>query len=176
MPRDQSFRKYPSQFSNPPKTFSNGPGWRTPSRWRARTVGKVVTPCARKAPGFRKGTRTAISNGEPRRVVVCGTTVMRARSWSPKAVLTTRAGRVLPARPKSMSQTSPRRGGGIFVVERFKHRGRSGANLFICQRPGIEGQRAAQDLAGKRALLVRRKMLEGFQQSLSFTAHALIVA
>jgi hypothetical protein len=35
---------------------------------------------------------------------------------SPKATLTTSAGRVFPAWPKSISQTSPRRGVAIFVV------------------------------------------------------------
>jgi len=42
-------------------------------------VGKVVTPWTRKAPGLRNGTRTAISKGEPRRLVVCGTTVISQR-------------------------------------------------------------------------------------------------
>lgn len=135
-----------------------------------------MTPCTRKAPGFRKGTRTAVSNGEPRKVVVCGTTVMRDRSLSPKATLTTTAGRVLPAKPKSISQTSPRRGVGIFLVEGLQQGGRSGADLLVLERTGIEGQGAAQDLVGKGAFFFRRQVFEGLQQGLGLAAHAPIVA
>ena len=42
------------------------------------------------------------------------------RSLSEKATLTTTAGLVLPAIPKSMSQTSPRCGVAIFSVQRLK--------------------------------------------------------
>jgi hypothetical protein len=52
---------------------------------------------------------TVDEKAEPRRLGVCGMTVMSARSWSPNAPLATRAGRVFPALPKSISQTSPRR-------------------------------------------------------------------
>ena len=47
---------------------------------------------------------TVDEKAEPRRLVVCGMTVMSPRSWSPNAPLTTTAGRVFPAMPKSISQ------------------------------------------------------------------------
>lgn len=126
--------------------------------------------------GLQEGNAYAISKGEPRKLVVWGTTVMRERSWSPKGTLTTSAGRVLPARPKSISQTSPRRGVGLFSLEGFKQSGRSSADLFIRERAGIEGQCAAQYLLGEGAFLLRRQLFEGFQQGLSLVAHDAILA
>jgi hypothetical protein len=65
----------------------------------------------------------------------------------------------LPANPKSISQTSPRLGTGIFLLEGRKQGGRSGADLFIRQRAGVEGQRAAQKLLGEGAFLFPRQVL-----------------
>jgi len=54
------------------------------------------------------------SNREPPALVVCGTSVTKARSASSTGTLSTRQGRVFAARPRSISQTSPRDGlGGI---------------------------------------------------------------
>ena len=70
---------------------------------------------------------------------------------SPNATLTTSAGRVLPAWPKSISQTSPRRGVGIFLVERFPKGCRRRTDLFISERTGVERQRTTQHLVSKGA-------------------------
>ena len=63
-------RKCPNQCSRPPKTLSRACDWRVPSGWSALTVGNVVTPCTRKALGFRNGTGRVISKGEPRKLVL----------------------------------------------------------------------------------------------------------
>src|SRR5262249_49814353 len=115
------------------------------------------------------------SDGESHNEVVCGTTVMSERSRSPKATLTTRAGRVLPAMPKSISQTSPRRGVGIVLVERGKQGVRSAADLLVRQRAGVPGQQPAQDLVGEGAFLLGRKLIEGVQQNLGVAAHRLLI-
>ncbi len=54
------------------------------------------------------------SKREPRVLVVCGTSVVSARSASPTETFKIRQGRVLAAMPRSTSHTSPRDGlGGI---------------------------------------------------------------
>ena len=81
---------------------------------------------------------------------MCGTTVINARSLSPKFTLTISAGRVLPAAPKSISQTSPRAGDGIFVIGVFAKRAGSRSDFIVRERTGVEGQRAAKHFLRKR--------------------------
>ncbi len=168
--------KQPSQSSSPPRTLSEASRGAVPSRWSALTVGNVVTPCTRNAPGLRNGTRAAISKDDPRRLVVWGITVISARSRLPKATLTMSAGRALPVMPKSMSQTSPRSGVGIFFVEGLKQNGRGGADLCIFKRSGIERQGAAQQFFCERALLFSRQMFEGVEQGRGLAGHVSKVA
>src|SRR5208337_289152 len=68
------------------------------------------------------------------------------------------------------------RGIAIFLLEGLEQAGRSGTDLFVFQRARVEGQRAAQKLLGKGALLFRRQAFEGLQQGLGVTAHAPIIA
>jgi hypothetical protein len=92
-----------------------------------------------KSAGLQEGNRYGYLNAEPRRLVVCGITVISARSWSPKAPLTTRAGRVFPAMPKSISQTSPRRGLAVILSLKGLEQGGGGsADFLVFQGPGIE--------------------------------------
>src|SRR5437667_3098015 len=72
----------PSQRNRPAKTTSNCSGLRAPSLRIDLTLGYVATFWTRKAPGFRKGTLTAILYWDPRRLVVWGTIVTNARSRS----------------------------------------------------------------------------------------------
>ncbi len=102
-------------------------------------------------------------------------TVISERSLSPNATLTTRAGRVFPAMPKSISQTSPRRGIAILSLKGCEERGRGSAYFLIFKRDGIQRQAAAQRFLSKGALLSRRKMLEGVQRCLGLAAHACIL-
>jgi hypothetical protein len=111
--------------------------------------------------GLEERNSQAISKGEPRRLVVCGTTVMSARSRSPKATLTTSAGRC---------------GVGIFLVEGLEQNSPSSADLFVHQGAGIEGQHAAENLVRQDGLLLGRKVLEGLQQGLTLVAHVPILA
>ena len=69
----------------------------------------MTSPWASNAPCFRNATGTTASNSVCRVDVVCGTRVISARSVSPIRVLTTRQGRTFAVRPRSTSQTSPRR-------------------------------------------------------------------
>src|SRR5262249_48672188 len=129
--------------------------------------GKCRDTLDQKGPGLQKRRPSRDLEGELRRLVVCGTTVMRARSWSPKATLTTSPGRVLPAWPKSISQTSQRLGVAIFlVVKRLPESDRGGTDLFVGKRAGVEGQGAAQDLLGESPLFFRRQVVEGLEQGL----------
>jgi hypothetical protein len=138
-------------------------------------VGNVVTPWTRKAPGFRKRTGTGrFANRpyyEPRRLVVCGMTVMGARSWFPKAPLTTRAGRVFPAMPKSISQASPRRGVVILFLKGLEQGGGGSVDFLVFQGSGIERQGTAQHLLRKGALLFHGEVFEGVQQCFGISAH-----
>jgi hypothetical protein len=59
--RRQGSCDFPSQRNNPSKTLAKASVGRAPRRWTARTVGNVVTPWTRKAPGFRKQTGTVTS-------------------------------------------------------------------------------------------------------------------
>lgn len=70
-----------------------------------------------------------------------------------------------------MSQSSPRRGAGIVLVKRPEESIRSRANVFIRERAGIEGQRAAQHLFGECALFFRRQVFESLQQGLGLATH-----
>jgi hypothetical protein len=58
----------------------------------------------------QEGTDTAASNRDWRGLVVCGTSVTKARSLSSAGMLMTSAGRTFAAMPRSTNQTSPRRG------------------------------------------------------------------
>src|SRR5271157_4073117 len=103
-------------------------------------------------------------------------TVMSARSWSPKAPLTTRAGRVFPAMPKSISQTSPRRGMAIlFFLKGLEQGGGGSADFLVFQGSRIERQGTAQHLVRKDALLFHGEMFEGVQQCFGFSAHEHII-
>lgn len=82
---------------------------RVPSCRMRRTVGSVTIPCASNAPGRRKRSGTDTSYRVPRRLVVCGTTVTSARSSSALGAPSTKQGRIFAAKPRSTSQTSPRR-------------------------------------------------------------------
>ena len=108
---------------------------------------------------------------------MCGTTVINARSLSPKFTLTISAGRVLPAAPKSISQTSPRAGNGIFVIEVFEKRAGSRSDFIVRERTGVEGQRAAKHFLRKRKgpLFVRRQGFECFEQCGRLGAHGHIL-
>ena len=76
--RDHCFCRCPSQSSNPSNTLLKASGRRVPSLWTARTAGNVVTPWTRTAPGFRNSAGADTSKGELRRLIVCGTTVIRS--------------------------------------------------------------------------------------------------
>jgi hypothetical protein len=95
---------------------------------------------------------------------VCGTTVINARSRSPKLTLTISAGRVLPAAPKSISQTSPRTGAGIFLIEHVEKRVGSRADLIITQRAGVKWQRTAKHFLREGTLFNHRQGFEGVEQ------------
>src|SRR5215469_15777307 len=94
---------------------------------------------------------------------------MSERSSPPNATLTTRAGRVFPAKPKSMSQTSPR--AGIVLIEPLKQLGRSHANLLVRQGTGVKRQRTAQNLVSEDALLLNGKAFECFEERRGFLSH-----
>lgn len=81
--------------------------------------------CASKTPGRRKGTDTEASNRDCRGLVVWGTRVTSARSWSSAGTLIATAGRTFAAIPRSTSQTSPRRGTAIKIAraDRARRRG-----------------------------------------------------
>lgn len=100
----------PSHMHTPPTMAFSCSGESVPSSRIKRTAGTVTIPCASKAPLFRNRTEAATSNRVPRRLVVCGTTVTRARSSAPGTPRIAQ-GRIFAARPRSTSQTSPRRGG-----------------------------------------------------------------
>ena len=88
---------------------------------------------------------TVGEKAEPRRLVVCGMTVMSARSWSPNAPLTTRAGRVFPAMPKSISQTSPRRGVAILFLKGLEQGG--GGQRRFPRLPRVRNRKAGNGAA-----------------------------
>jgi len=75
-----------------------------------------------------------------------------------------------------MSQTSPRSGIGILLVEGFKQGGRGGADLFVLEWTGIERQGAAQHFFGKRSLLLGRQVFEGVEQGRGLAGHVSKVA
>src|SRR5437764_3219355 len=69
-----------------------------------------MSPCASNAPGRRNKSRAMASNCVPRVDVVCGMSVISARSASPIGALNTKQGRILAVMPRSTSHTSPRTG------------------------------------------------------------------
>ena len=103
-----------------------------PSNLSARGTGTVAGLWVRKAPGFRKGRGTLISNREPRRVVVCGITVMRLRSAEPQGPLNTRAGLTFSTIPRSTSQTSPRFGTFFLFVQSLESNPSAFFDVAIC--------------------------------------------
>ena len=118
---------------------------------------------------------TVGEKAEPRRLVVCGMTVMSARSWSPNAPLTTRARRVFPAMPKSISQTSPRRGVAILFLKGLEQGGGGSADFLVFQGSGIERQGTAQHLMRKGAPAFHGEMFEGVQRCFGISAHEHII-
>jgi len=109
------------------------------------------------------------------RAIQFGMTVMSARYWSPKARLTTRAGRVFPAMPKSISQISPQRGVAILFLKGLEQDGGGSADFLVCQGSGIERQGTAQQLVRKGALLFHGELFEGVQQCFGISAHEDII-
>jgi len=63
-----------------------------------------------------------------------------ARSMSPYGTLTTKTGRVYAAIPRSKSQTSPRAGCSLFLVEEAKERLPGLANLLVGNWAGVKRQ------------------------------------
>jgi len=92
-------------------------GCMRPKYFRARGAATVAGLCTRNAPGSRNGKHTATSKREPRSVVVCGMNVMRSRSVSPQAPLSTSTGRIFSAMPRSTSQISPLLGFGFIGIK-----------------------------------------------------------
>ena len=88
---------------------------------------------------------------------------MSARSLSPNATLTTSAGRVLPTMPKSMSQTSPRTGVRILIVEGFEQGGRCDPDFLVFEWTGIKRQQAPQHFVCKGSLFLYRKAFESVE-------------
>jgi hypothetical protein len=66
----------------------------------------------------------------------------------------------MPAKPKSISQTSPRCGIGIFLAEGIKQSSRSRTALFVRQWTRIEAGRAAENLVRQSTLLLCRQMFK----------------
>lgn len=76
----------------------------------------IINPARRNQPAAtsrRNRTSTVASNRDCRGLVVWGTRVTSDRSSPMKGTLRTRQGRTFAARPRSVSQTSPRRGSAI---------------------------------------------------------------
>jgi hypothetical protein len=80
-----------------------------------------------------------------------------------------------PAMPKSISQTSPRRGVAILFLKGFEQGGGGSADFLVFQGSGIERQRTAQHLLRKGALLFHREMFEGVEQCFGISAHEHII-
>ena len=77
--------------------------------------------------------------------------------------------------PKSISQTSPRRGIAILFLEGFEQGGGGTADFFIFQWAGLEGQGSAQHLFRKRAPFLNGQVFESLQQCLGIAAHGTII-
>jgi len=77
--------------------------------------------------------------------------------------------------PKSISQTSPRRGVAILFLKGREQGGGGSADFLIFQRSGIERQGTAQHLLRKGALLFHGKMFEGVPQCFGISAHEHII-
>src|SRR5208282_6326543 len=105
-----------SQSRTPASTSANCCPVSLPRNRSALTAGTVTGFCTRNAPGLRNGTLIGTSRSEPRKDVVCGITLMSARSESLHARLRIRAGRGFWTMPRSTSQTSPRLGTRLLLV------------------------------------------------------------
>jgi hypothetical protein len=77
-------------------------------------------------------------------------------------MLTTKTGRVLEVIPRSNSQTSPLRGGILFLIQECGEGSANLSDLFVRYRARIEGKisRAPEYLDRKRLFLTRRQGLE----------------
>src|SRR5208282_3640000 len=82
----------------------------------------------------------------------------------------TSAGRTFCARPRSTTQTSPRRGIFLLVVQ-GKDAGGGGGQLVIRRRGVIKLGRAVKNDAAELPLLAGRKLLEFFGQMRGRCAH-----
>src|SRR5437762_2185876 len=80
-----------------------------------------------------------------------------------------------PAMPKSISQTSPRRGVAILFLKGLEQGVGGSADFLAFQGSGIERQGTAQHLFRKGALLFHGEMFEGVQQCFSISAHEDII-
>src|SRR6185436_14549280 len=96
--------------------------------------------CAMNAPSLRNETGTFTSNGEPRKAVLWKTTVMTARSVSPKGTLRMRTGRTFSTMPQSNNQISPRLGGTLLLIEQGSNLVAGGGGCVVVQRAGIPGR------------------------------------
>src|SRR5215475_5312163 len=124
---------------------------RVPSLRASLAFGIVTRFCASNTPFFRKLVLISTSKRDPRWLVVCGTSVTRARSSSCAGMLRKRHGRILAANPMSTSHTSPRFGEFIVhfsPVEFEKHRLGVGYQFIIGQRREIKILRATQNFKG----------------------------
>ena len=135
-------------------------------------MGNVVTPCTRKAPGFRKGNPR---RDLKRRAAEAGR-VRHDRDEGPIGIAEGHADHQRGPRLARLAEvdqpdlTAPRRR-HLPRRERCKESVRSGADLIVGERTGVEGQRAAEHLLGEGALFFRRQMLEGLEQGLGLAAH-----
>ena len=101
----------PSHLHTARSTETSSAALTWPMRRTRRGNGTVTRPCASNPPDFKNPRFVFTSNLQSRRLVVCGTRVTKARSVSLGGTLSTRAGRILAARPSSTIQTSPLAGG-----------------------------------------------------------------
>src|ERR1035437_9799357 len=98
---------------------------------------------------------------------------MSARSDSLNARLRIRAGRAFWTMPRSTSQTSPRLGTRLLLVEQGKSLGSNGRQVIVRQRAVITGSHGASDRLVHGVLLVTRQASEPLQHRLCLCAHAL---
>ncbi len=143
----------PSQSRTPDSTNAKCSDVSLPRNRSAFTAGMVMGFWTRNAPGFRNGTDTQTSRSDPRKAVVCGMTLMSARSVSLNARLRTSAGRTFSTIPKSTIQPSPRLGTGFLLVEQGEGLGRDSRQIVIGQRAVIVGDDGARDGLINRLLL-----------------------
>jgi hypothetical protein len=128
--------------------------------------------CGTNAPSFRKETCILTSNCEPRSVVVCKTTVAKARSVSVKGTLRTRTGRTFATMPQSNNQTSPRLGGTFFLMEHCCQRVACGSNRVIIERPRVPRRQMAHYFSHELLLFFDWQRLELGKQFCRSSAHS----